>query len=218
MKRREFSSLAMGLGVAGLGLASPVARAQGAAVPVEGKNYVRLSQPQPTLAPPGKIEVVEFFWYGCPHCFHFDPTLQAWVAKLPADVTFRRVHVGFQGIHKIHQRLFYALEIMGREAELHGKIFNAIHVQRNMLDKPETIADFVAANGIDRTKFLEVFNSFGAQTRCQQASRLVEGYKIDGVPTMGVAGRYFTEGSLAGTNEAALQIVDFLLDRIRKGH
>lgn len=216
MKRREFSALAASLGLGGLSLALPQgANAQGG--PVEGTHYVRLSQPQPTQAPSGKIEVIEFFWYGCPHCFAFDPTLESWLKRLPGDVAFRRVHVAFAAPYRAHQRLFYALESLGREPEVHGKIFNAIHLQRVPLDKPETIADFLAANGFERDKFLEVYNSFGVQAKCQQASHLAEGYKIDGVPALGVNGRYFTSGSLAGSNDRSLAIVDYLLAHIRKG-
>src|SRR6218665_3853548 len=120
MKRRDFSA------VLGLSAVSGLALAQGA--PVEGRHYQRLSQPLPT--PPGKVEVLEFFWYGCPHCFAFDPVLEAWVKQLPADVTFRRVHVGFRANIKLHQRLFYALEAMGKEAELHARVFNAFHRDR----------------------------------------------------------------------------------------
>lgn len=215
MKRREFSALAASLGLGGLGLSlSQQAGAQGGPI-VEGTHYVRLSQPQPTQAPAGKIEVIEFFWYGCPHCFAFDPTLEGWLKRLPADVAFRRVHVAFAAPYRAHQRLFYALESMGREHEVHSKIFNAIHQQRIQLDKPEAIADFLAANGFERDKFLEIYNSFSVQAKCQQASRLVDGYKIDGVPAMGINGRYFTTGSLAGGNERMLATVDAVLARIR---
>lgn len=216
MKRRDFSAWAAGVGLGGAALAVPQrAAAQGG--PVEGTHYVRLSRPQPTQAGAGKIEVIEFFWYGCPHCFAFDPALESWLKRAPADVAFRRVHVAFAAPYRVHQRLFYTLETLGREAEVHAKIFNAIHVQRQPLDKPETIADFLAANGFDRAKFLEVFDSFAVQTKCQQASRLSESYKIDGVPALGVNGRYYTSGSLAGGGDRALAVVDWLLARVRKG-
>lgn len=215
MKRREFSAWAAGTGGA-LALGLPLAaRAQGG--PIEGKHYVRLSQALPVQAAAGKIEVIEFFWYGCPHCFAFDPMLEAWLKRAPADVAFRRVHVAFGAPYRVHQRLFYTLETLGRESQVHQKIFNTIHLQRQPLDSPETIADFLAANGFDRAQFLDVYNSFGVQTKCQQASRLAEAYKIDGVPAMGVNGRYFTSGSLAGGNDRALAVVDWLLERTRKG-
>ena len=215
MNRREFSShvLAAGWGVAGLALA-PWAHAQGGFV--EGQHYVRLSQPLSVPAG-GKIEVLEFFWYGCPHCNAFEPALQAWVKKLPADVAFRRVHVGFSAIHETHARIFYALDALGQVETLHRKVFYAIHNDRQRLDKPADIAAFMAKNGVDSAKFLDVFNSFSVQTKARQAKALTEAYKIDGVPAIGVAGRYYTSGTLAGTTDASLAVAEFLIQKVRKG-
>jgi thiol:disulfide interchange protein DsbA len=214
MKRREFSAWAAGAGLGALGLPR-VAGAQGG--PIEGTHYVRLSQPLPVQAAAGKIEVIEFFWYGCPHCFQFDPMLERWLKHAPPDVAFRRVHVAFAAPYRAHQRLFYALESLGREAQVHDRIFNAIHQQRQSLDTPEAMADFLAANGLERAQFLATYNSFGVQAKCQEASRLAQAYKIDGVPALGINGRYFTSGSLAGGNDRALAVADWLLERIRKG-
>jgi len=218
MKRREFSAASLagwaatGLTAAGL---PQIAAAQGQ--PQPGKDYVVLSQRQPVAAPAGKIEVVEFFWYGCPHCYRFDPTLEAWLKKIPADVAFRRVHVAFAPPYQPHQKLFYALEAMGREPEVHAKVFNAIHQERLPLNTPEAIADFLAKFGFEKSKFLEVYNSFGVATKCQQASKLGEGYKIDGVPTLGVHGRFWTSGSLTSNMERALAVTDHLIGLARKG-
>ena len=215
MNRRDFSAqlIVAGLGAAGASLMAP-ARAQGG--PVEGKHYVRLSQPLPAPAG-GKIEVIEFFWYGCPHCNAFEPALDAWQKKLPADVAFRRVPVAFRDEpYTTHQRIFYALEALGKVEAMHRKVFYAIHSDRQRLDKAPDIAAFMAKNGIDAPKFLEVFNSFSVQTKARQANQLAAAYKIDGVPAIGVQGRYFTSGSLAGTNEAALGVADFLIQRVRK--
>jgi thiol:disulfide interchange protein DsbA len=215
MNRRDFSAqlIVAGLGAAGASLTSP-AEAQGG--PVEGKQYVRLSQPLPTPAG-GKIEVIEFFWYGCPHCNALEPTLDAWQKKLPADVAFRRVPVAFRDEpYTAHQRIFYALEALDKVEAMHRKVFYAIHSDRQRLDKAPDIAAFMAKNGIDGAKFLEVFNSFSVQTKARQANQLAAAYKIDGVPAIGVQGRYFTSGSLAGTNEAALVVADFLIQRVRK--
>src|SRR5690606_11782272 len=183
------------LSAVGLSAGLPsLALAQGG--PVEGTHYVRLSQAAPVSAPAGKVEVVEFFWYGCNHCYAFEPSLAAWAAQLPADVVFRRVPVAFrENPFGNHQRLFYALEAMGLVSTLHAKVFHAIHAGQQGLDKPETIADFVARHGVDRAKFLAMFNSFAVQTKCKQARTLSDAYKIEGVPTLGVAGRYFTSVS-----------------------
>jgi len=218
MKRREFSSLVVlaGAGVAASTLA-PLAQAQAQAKPVEGQHYVRLSQPLP-VPPGGKIEVIEFFWYGCPHCNAFEPALDAWQKKLPSDVAFRRVPVAFrEEPYGPHQRIFFALDAMGLIPTLHRKVFYAIHGERQRLDKPADIAAFMAKNGVDSAKFLEIYNSFSIQTKARQAKQLAEAYKIDGVPAIGVAGRYYTSGSLAGTTEASLGVADFLIDKVRKG-
>jgi thiol:disulfide interchange protein DsbA len=217
MNRREFTTLAAGAGsLLGLGGFAPVALAQGGA-PVEGQSYLRLSQRQPTLDPK-KIEVLEFFWYGCPHCYAFEPTIDAWQKKLPADVNFRRVPVNFREVPYVaHQKLFYAIETMGLIEQLHRKVFYAIHQDHNPLDKPETMAEFMAKNGVDKTKFLEVYNSFSVQTKARQAASLSAGYKIDGTPAMGVNGQYYTSGSLAGSNERSLVVVEYLIAQSRKG-
>lgn len=221
MHRREFiSRTAAAALLGGVGL-----QAQAQSNFVEGKHYVRLSQRPAVSAPAGKIEVVEFFWYGCPHCNAFEPTLEAWVKKLPADVAFRRVHVGFRPAFEPEQRLYATLEVMGLVETLHRKVFYAIHQEGQHLDKPELIFDFVARNGVDRAKFIEVYNSFGIQTKIRQGKQLAEAYKIDGVPALGIHGRYYTSPSLAGGEgvpEAqgqirALALTDQLIAQIRKG-
>lgn len=217
MNRREFSIQTLSAAGAGLGLSlSGLAQAQGA--PVEGTNYVKLARPAPVGAPAGKVEVVEFFWYGCPHCNDFEPSLAAWVAKQPADVVFRRVPVVFrENPFANHQRLYYTVEALGLVPTLHSKIFRAMHVDGLRLDKPELIADFVARQGIDATKFMAVFNSFAVQTKCQQARSLTDAYKIDGVPTLGIGGRFYTSVALNGSPQRALATTDYLIDRVRKG-
>jgi thiol:disulfide interchange protein DsbA len=217
MKRRKFAANLLGatVGMAGLGRFG-LGQAQGAA-PVEGKNYVRLNQPVPA-AGGGKVEVIEFFWYGCPHCNDFEPTLDAWAKKLPPDVLFRRVPVAFrEEPFGTHQRIYYALEAMDQVDAIHRKVYYAMHVERQRLDKAPDIAAFMAKNGIDSAKFLEVFNSFSVQTKARQAKQLSESYKIDGVPAMGIQGRYYTTGSLAGSPAQALVVTDYLIQQSRKG-
>jgi thiol:disulfide interchange protein DsbA len=215
IKRRE---LCLALASAGaLPLALPgLAVAQDG--PVEGTHYVRLSQPA-TTSSPGKIEVVEFFWYGCPHCNAFEPTLDAWSRKLPADVAFRRMPVALLEGWAMHQRIYFALEALGQVDAMHRKVFYAIHKERAQLEKPADIAAFMAKNGIDGAKFLENLNSFTVQTKARQANQLAAAYKIDGVPTLGVQGRFSTAPSLpamGGSHERTLAVVDFLVQRSRK--
>lgn len=221
MKRREFvvgSTAALAL--AGT---SPLVSAQGAFQ--EGKHFVRLSTPVAVSAPAGKIEVVEFFWYGCPHCNAFEPALEAWIKKLPADVAFRRVHVGFRPNFEPQQRFYAALEALGLVEQIHRKVFYAIHHQGAKLDKPEALIEFAVQNGADRAKFTEMYNSFGMQSKVRQGKLLSEAYKIDGVPALGIHGRYYTSPSLAGGDNTpetegqnrALALTDQLIARSRKG-
>jgi thiol:disulfide interchange protein DsbA len=227
MKRRDFSTgltwaAAEGLpavsGILGvsLGLLPWVhARAQ-SVTPVEGTDYIKLSQQQPLT--PGKIDLIEFFWYGCPHCNAFEPALDEWAKKLPLDVAFRRVPVAFREEPFVpHQKIFYALEAMDLVTEMHRKVFAAIHIDHLRMDKPDEIAAFMAKNGVDAKKFLEAYNSFGVQTKAKQAVKLSDAFKIDGVPSLGVQGRYLTSGTLAGTPERSLAVADYLLDKVRKG-
>jgi thiol:disulfide interchange protein DsbA len=215
MNRRDFSAHLVGLGLGTTALsASLPALAQGA--PVEGTHYVRLGSQAPVSAPAGKIEVIEFFWYGCPHCNAFEPTLDAWQKKLPADIAFRRVPVAFREIYAVHQQIFYALEAMGKVEAMHRRVFYAIHNDRQRLEKLDEIAALMEKNGVDKAKFIEVFNSFSVQTKAKQASRLAEAYKIDGVPAMGIHGRFFTSGTLAGSPEKALLVTDYLVQGLRK--
>ncbi|MBC7991978.1 MAG: thiol:disulfide interchange protein DsbA/DsbL [Rhizobacter sp.] len=215
MNRRDFSAqlVGLGLGTAALSAGLP-ALAQGA--PVEGKQYVRLGTLAPVNAPAGKIEVVEFFWYGCPHCSAFEPTLDAWSKNLPADIAFRRVPVAFREAYAPQQQAFYALEALGKVETLHRRVFYAIHNDRQRLEKPEDIAAFMEKNGIPRAEFMDVFNSFSVQTKAKQATRLADAYKIDGVPAMGIHGRFFTSGTLAGSPEKALQVTEHLIKTLRK--
>lgn len=215
MKRREFSThlMAGAVGAAALSAGS-AARAQSEFV--EGTHYVKLSQPGPVPAN-GKIEVVEFFWYGCPHCQAFEPALDAWQKKLPADVAFQRMPVAFREEPFVaHQRLFFALDALGLIDTMHRKVFNAIHLDRMRLDKLPEIVAFVTKNGVDGAKFSEAFNSFSVQTKVRQAKQLAEVYRIDGVPTLGIQARFYTSGSLAGGPERALAVADYLITRARK--
>lgn len=212
MKRREFSGL---LAAAGIGAAAGPLQAQGG--PIEGTHYVRLAKPAPVSVPAGKVEVVEFFWYGCPHCNALEPALEAWIKRLPADVVFRRVPVAFGAVHESHQRLFYTLEAMGQLAAVHPKIFAAIHVQRQRLDREADQLAFLKAQGVDTARFAELSKSFSVQTKMRQARQLTDAYDIDGVPALGVHGRFYTAGSLAGDNVRALAVADVLIARARKG-
>lgn len=210
LNRRDFTGalVAMG-GVATTG----VAQAQGG--PVEGTQYMRLASPVP-VSVPGKVEVLEFFMYSCPHCFQFDPALDAWVKKLPADVAFRRVPVAFRPNLEIHQRLYYALEALNQLEALHMKAFTTIHVEHKMLLKDEDVAAWSTANGLDGAKLLDTMKSFAVAGKVRAAKQAMEAYRVDGVPMLAIQGRWTTSGSTAGTHEKALAVADYLIAQARK--
>jgi len=212
MNRRRFA-IRLAAAAAAPGLALP-AHAQGA--PVEGRDYARLAQPLPMPAT-GKVEVVEFFGYWCPHCNSFEPTLDAWARKLPADVAFKRVPVAFSAPQEPYAKIYFTLEAMGLLEQMHRKVFAAIHVQRQHLDKESEILAFMTANGVDAGKFGEIYKSFTVASKFKQARQLADAYRIDGVPTLGIHGRFFTSPSLAGGADQALRVADQLIQRARQG-
>ncbi len=215
MLRRQFNQSAGAL--TGLALTSPLAALAQSKPPADGADFISLDQAAPTEGGPGKVDVVEFFWYSCPHCNSFEPLLEAWLSKLPKNVHFRRVPVMFRPTFEPQQRLFYVLEAMGRLPELHKKVFYAIHVEKQTLDSVDQVANWVAKQGVDKAKFLEQYNSFPVVTKARRATQLQEQYKVDGVPSLGIAGKYFTSGSLAGNMQRALQVTDYLVAQASKG-
>ncbi|MEO6363186.1 MAG: thiol:disulfide interchange protein DsbA/DsbL [Caldimonas sp.] len=215
MNRREFSTaLLLTTGATGAALlASGAVSAQGAG-PVEGKDFARVDPPQPTREP-GKIEVLEFFSYACPHCSTFEPALEAWAKQLPADVVLHRAPVTFMTNADNFQRTYFALETTGLVGALQLKIFRAFHIDKVRLEKPEDIAEFVGKNGGDATKFLAAFKSFSVATGVARARKQMADYKIDSVPTLVIAGRFITSPSMAGGGPQALAVADQLIQRVR---
>lgn len=193
---------------------SGLAGAQNAKIE-EGFDYRILPLAQPVEAK-GKVEVIEFFWYGCPHCYDFEPELSAWVKRQPKDVVFRRVPVAFRDDFMPHNQLFYALESMGKGDSLNEKVMYAIHKENKHLLTEMEIADWVASQGIDRNTFLATYRSFAVVSKARAAKQLADAYRIDGVPTIVMQGRYVTSPSIAGTKAKALVVMDYLEDKIRK--
>ncbi|KPA89701.1 MULTISPECIES: thiol:disulfide interchange protein DsbA/DsbL [Pseudomonas] len=189
--------------------------AQAADVPLEaGKTYVELKTPVP-VQEPGKIEVVEMFWYGCPHCYAFEPTINPWIEKLPSDVHFVRIPAMFGGPWDKHGQLFLTLDAMGVESKVHSAVFNAIQKEGKKLLEPEDMADFVATQGVDKEKFLATYNSFAIKGKIVAARELAKKYEISGVPTMIVNGKYRFDLGTAGGPEAALNVADQLIAKER---
>ena len=189
--------------------------AQAADVPLEaGKTYVELTNPVP-VSVPGKIEVVELFWYGCPHCYAFEPTINPWVEKLPSDVNFKRIPALFGGPWDAHGQLFITLDTMGVEHKVHNAVFNAIQKEGKRLTKPEDMADFVATQGVDKAKFLKTFESFAVKGKMAQYKELAQKYGVQGVPTMIVNGKYRFDLGSTGGPEQTLNVADQLIAKER---
>ncbi|HMN84070.1 MAG TPA: thiol:disulfide interchange protein DsbA/DsbL [Burkholderiaceae bacterium] len=198
---------------AAAGIALRPAHAQGRPL-TEGTEYRAIKPPQ-VPEDKSRIEVIEFFWYGCPHCSALEPALTAWAAKLPPDVAYRKVHVPFNEVK--HQQLFYALETMGKADDAtNAKVFAAIHTERNRMDTVDKMASYLEKHGIDRKAFTEAFESFSVQTKMRKATALAAAYKIDSVPMLAVNGKYLTSPSQAGSNGNALVVADALIDGERK--
>lgn len=202
------------LAASGMALSLVDARAQHR-VPDAGIDYREVTPPQATESG-SKIEVLEFFWYGCQHCYAFEPSLVGWAKKLPADVTFRRVHAQFTPQWVQHAKLFYTIEALSEVERLHRKVFDTIHGDRRDLLKDADMLEWAAQNGIDKTKFSDAFKSFGVAGKLQRARQVVTNYKIEGVPTMAINGKFVTSPSIAGGQEKCLAVADFLIEQERK--
>ena len=216
MQRREFSvsatSLAAAIGVCAL---PTMVQAQAKAFQ-NGSDYLTIAKPAPTEAPAGQIEVVEFFWYNCPHCNAFEPMFDAWTKKVPKDVYVRRAPVAFRPDFEPQQRLYFVLESLGKVDELHKKVFNAIHLEKQQLGTADQIAAWADKQGIPKARFLELYNSFSVSTKARKSTQLQDAYAVDGVPAMGINGRYFTSGTQAKTPERSLQVTDYLIEQSRQ--
>jgi thiol:disulfide interchange protein DsbA len=187
--------------VVALLLAPPLATAQ---------RYTELKPPQPTEAG-GKIEVVEFFWYGCIHCYNLEPALEGWLKKLPPDAQFRRVPAVFNPRWEHDARIFYAFEALKLLDKLHRPFFDAIHRDRLRSDAADSLNPWLEKNGVDPKKFHEVVRSFGVQSKAKRAIRLTTDYRIDGTPAMAVHGRYMVPAS-----DGMLDTVNKLVATVRK--
>jgi thiol:disulfide interchange protein DsbA len=219
LPRRLFCTALLGL-AAGMSSLSAFA-----ADPQAGSQYLVLPSPQPTDT--GKqIEVIEFFAYYCPHCYAFEPALEAWVKKQGDNIVFKRVHVPRDASVLPQQRLFYTLDAMGLLNQYHQKVFDAMHQQHLRLSSDEQVFDWVAQNGIDRAKFIDTYRSFGIQAKLRRASAMMDAYGVDRWPLVVIDGRFITSPSHAGAGapegtteaqqqQAALQVMDFLVTKAK---
>lgn len=212
--------------IAALAVALPLASLPAVAAPIQaGQDYNVLAVAQPTDAK-GKIEVIEFFAYTCPHCFHFEPELNAWAKSLPKNVVLKREPVVFSPSWEPMARAYFALEALGVVDKLHDDVFNAIHTDNIPLMNPEVFFDWGAKHGLDRAKLKAVYESFTVNAKVNEAKQLARDYAITGVPTLAVAGKYVTSAAIvsqahgglpeAEASKAALQVVDELIRKESK--
>ena len=182
----------------------------------EGIEYKRISPSVPTEVPAGKIEVVELFWYGCPHCYRFEPLLEAWVKKLPDDVVFRRVPAVFNPLWALHAKAYYTAQLLKVLDRMHPVLFDAMHVRHQKLNTPQAIRKLFVDNGVDGKAFDQVFNSFAVDVKLRRATELTRRYGIDGVPSLVIQGTYRTDGPLANGHQGMLKVADHLIALERK--
>ena len=211
------ASLVSPVATVALALQAPgLAHAQGGSF-AEGIDYLSLDKRVPTDSEKGRIEVVEFFWFNCPHCNAFEPRFESWIKTVAKDVDVRRVPVHFRDDFEPQQRMYYVLESLGMVDALQAKVFKAIHTDHQNLQTFDALAAWSEKNGIQRAKFTELYNSFAVVSKAKRAAQQQDAFKVQGVPALGIAGRFYTDGSLVGNMDKALQVAEFLISEVRKG-
>ncbi len=206
---KRFTLLAAALMAAALSLAPAHAQLKA------GTDYTEIKGAQPVEAK-GKIEVVEFFWYRCPHCYSLEPILEPWTKKLPADVQFRRVPAVLSDNWAIDAAIFYTFEALGVLEKVHKPFFDAIHKDRLNITNETAMTEWLTKNGIDRKKFDETYKSFGVQAKVKRAAQLSVGYQLEGVPLLAVQGKYTINADQGGSQAGMLTTTDQLISMVRK--
>lgn len=213
--RRVFLGRLAAAAAGATALSGWTATATAQAQPAAGTQYIRLATPQP-VSSAGKIEVLEFFSYACPHCFALETYLEPWAKKLPADVNFRRIPVPFLTSADNLMRSYYALESLGLVDKMNTPIFKAMNVERKRLATPDEVADLVERNGGDKQAFLTATKAFGVQNSVVRAKKMLTDYGVDSTPTFIVQGEFMTSPATAGGHAQALAVTDFLIDKVRR--
>ena len=180
----------------------------------EGHDYTRVKNAQP-VATGKKVEVLEFFWYRCPHCFQLEPGLATWLKTLPKDAQVRRVPAVFRDDWAPGAKIYYTLEQMGLLDRLHHKVFDAYHVENINLNDPAVLGGWIAKQGVDRKKFESIYNSFSTQSKVTQGARLASAYAITGVPAFIIDGKYATSMSMTHSEPRLFDVLDQLIDKAR---
>ena len=189
--------------------------AAGAASAQAPQAYATMQPPQPTEGA-GKIEVIEFFWYGCPHCYALEPSVNAWVKAAPKDVVFKRIPAAPNPSWGEAAKIFYTLEAMGLLEQYHQKVFDAMHKDNINLSNKRLRDEWLAKNGVDPAKYNEMEKSFSVASKVSRAQQLTQAYKVDSVPRVVVNGKYYTSAEQAGSAANIFPVVDQIVARVRK--
>lgn len=209
MKRRQFLSAFLLLGFSFIFV--PGAQSE----IIEGKDYAVLAKPIP-VENTGKVEVLEFFWYGCPHCYSLHPHLAAWLANLPADVNFRYVPAILRANWVPAAKIFHTIEVMGITGTLHDKVYDAIHRDKIDLNNDSVLFEWVEKQGFDRKKFENTYQSFTVQNLVAKSTQMTRQYELNGVPALIVNGKYITSGRMGGTPQDTIKTLNGLIEKARK--
>ena len=179
----------------------------------EGKHYKLIDQPRTIDS--DKIEVLEFFWYGCPHCYSFEPYISKWRQSKPDNIEFVRVPATFQPLWTLHARAYYALQLLGVGEEIHPKFFSEIHNNKppNYMKTFDALTVFVQQYGVERADFIDAMNSFSVESNVRKATKLVTDYKLSGVPAIAVNGKYLVSASMAGSYDNMIKIMNYLIEK-----
>tara|TARA_Y100001934_G_C12361333_1_gene780919 strand:+ start:1530 stop:2174 length:645 start_codon:yes stop_codon:yes gene_type:complete len=181
----------------------------------KGRDYAMLLNPQPTTSG-DKIEVLEFFWYGCPSCYKLHPQIRSWQKRIPKDVSLKYIPTIFRKSWIPGAKTFYTLEILGKINKLHDKIYDAIHIEKIDLTKEEILFNWLEEHGINRKKFISIYNSFSIANKSSQSSQMPRKYGLKGVPSLVIDGRYLISGRMGGTPQDTIRTLDKLINKIRK--
>jgi thiol:disulfide interchange protein DsbA len=182
--------------------------------PVRADIDYRVIKPQP-VAVAGRIEVIDFFWYGCPHCNNLQPALERWIGNKPADVLVRRIPAILRDSWAPHARIYYTLEALGEVERLHQRVYHGYHVEELHMSKPEVMSAWAQRNGIDRERWEQAYDSPEVRRKVEEAARLTRAYQVTGTPSLVVNGRYLTSGSMAESLNRVVDIVDGLVHKVR---
>ena len=176
-----------------------------------GIEYKRLKSPVPTQVEAGKVEVVELFWYGCPHCFRLEPELNKWLKNKPKNVEFIRIPAIFNKTWALHAKAYYTADFLGIMDKIHKPFFDAIHLKKQRLNTAAAVKKFFIQHGVSEKDFDGVFNSFGVDAKVRRAKELSRQYNISGVPALVVNGKYLTDGPMAGGRKGMIEVLNYLI-------